>query len=177
MASKKPSDHGTGIPLHEVEALARVLLSRRYRSFSRVRKDRKSFESGKSGRKQNHSEQPRWTQSSCDAPTLFFLISFSEALSAWRSVFVPVRFGSGYDQISRRKPIIRTHLLSEKGSDYMDVVPVAGLEPARISPPHFECGTSTNSITPAFHSKIQLPMLPQRNRGDIVEGHESKRTY
>ena len=26
MASKKPSDHGTGIPLHEVEALARVLL-------------------------------------------------------------------------------------------------------------------------------------------------------
>ncbi len=29
------------------------------------------------------------------------------------------------------------------------MVPVAGLEPARISPPHFECGTSTNSITPA----------------------------
>lgn len=26
MASKKPSDHGTGIPFHEVEALARVLL-------------------------------------------------------------------------------------------------------------------------------------------------------
>ena len=26
MAKKKPNDHGTGIPLHEVEALARVLL-------------------------------------------------------------------------------------------------------------------------------------------------------
>lgn len=26
MAKKKPSDHGTGIPLHEVKALARVLL-------------------------------------------------------------------------------------------------------------------------------------------------------
>ena len=26
MASKKLNDHGTGIPLHEVEALARVLL-------------------------------------------------------------------------------------------------------------------------------------------------------
>ena len=26
MASKKPSDHSTGIPLHEIEALARVLL-------------------------------------------------------------------------------------------------------------------------------------------------------
>ena len=26
MASRKPSDHGTGSPIHEVEALARVLL-------------------------------------------------------------------------------------------------------------------------------------------------------
>lgn len=26
MAKKKPNDHGTGIPLHEVEALARILL-------------------------------------------------------------------------------------------------------------------------------------------------------
>ncbi|WP_202620962.1 hypothetical protein [Pseudoflavonifractor sp. 524-17] len=26
MVKKKPNDHGTGIPLHEVEALARVLL-------------------------------------------------------------------------------------------------------------------------------------------------------
>lgn len=26
MTKKKPNDHGTGIPLHEVEALARILL-------------------------------------------------------------------------------------------------------------------------------------------------------
>ena len=26
MAKKKPNDHGTGIPLHEVEELARILL-------------------------------------------------------------------------------------------------------------------------------------------------------
>ncbi|MBO5016103.1 MAG: hypothetical protein J6C92_09865 [Bacteroidaceae bacterium] len=26
MAKKQPNDHGTGIPLHEVEALARILL-------------------------------------------------------------------------------------------------------------------------------------------------------
>ena len=26
MATKKPNDHGIGIPLHEVEALARILL-------------------------------------------------------------------------------------------------------------------------------------------------------
>ena len=29
------------------------------------------------------------------------------------------------------------------------MVPVAGLEPARIAPPHFECGASANSATPA----------------------------
>lgn len=33
MASKNPSDHGTGIPLHEVEALARVLLPEIQRFF------------------------------------------------------------------------------------------------------------------------------------------------
>ena len=33
MASKKTSDHGTGIPLHEVEALARVLLPEIQRFF------------------------------------------------------------------------------------------------------------------------------------------------
>ena len=105
--------------------------SRRYRSFSRARKDRRSFESGKSGGKQNHNEQPSWAQSSCDAPN--FLISFSEALSVWRSASVPVHFGSGYAQISRRKPIIRTHLLSEKGSDYVGLVRLKGLEPTRIA--------------------------------------------
>ena len=33
MASKNPSDHGTGIPLHEVEALARILLPEIQRFF------------------------------------------------------------------------------------------------------------------------------------------------
>lgn len=33
MAKKKPGDCGTGIPLHEVEALARVLLPEMQKSF------------------------------------------------------------------------------------------------------------------------------------------------
>ena len=33
MASKKPSDYGTGIPLHEVEALARVLFPEIHKFF------------------------------------------------------------------------------------------------------------------------------------------------
>ena len=33
------------------------------------------------------------------------------------------------------------------------VIQVVGLEPTRVSPPHFECGASTNSATPA-HSRL-----------------------
>lgn len=33
MASKNPNNHGTGIPLHEVEALARVLLPKMQKFF------------------------------------------------------------------------------------------------------------------------------------------------
>ena len=68
------------------------------------------------------------------APALFsFMGSASSSVgpSALRWAFAPPRFGSGCFRIGQRKPIIRTHLLSEKGSDYMGLVPVAGLEPAR----------------------------------------------
>ena len=87
------------------------------------------------------------------APALFAFMgsaSSSGGLSAWRWVCAPPRFGSGCFRIGQRKPIIRTHPLSEKGSDYMGLVPVVGLEPTRgISPTDFESVTSTNSITPA----------------------------
>lgn len=43
---KKPNDYGTGIPLHEVEALARVLLPE-IQAFLRARRGRGSFGSGK----------------------------------------------------------------------------------------------------------------------------------
>ena len=49
MAKKKPNDYGTGIPLHEVEALARVF-SQRCRNSLRARKGRGSFWSGKKSR-------------------------------------------------------------------------------------------------------------------------------
>ena len=35
------------------------------------------------------------------------------------------------------------------------MVPVAGLEPARIAPPHFECGAFANFATPASVTVIQ----------------------
>ncbi|MDE7171678.1 MAG: hypothetical protein K2O11_07370 [Oscillospiraceae bacterium] len=63
------------------------------------------------------------------------------------SLFQPSRFGSQLALypvaeigafVSVKKPIIRTHLLSEKGSDYMGLVPVAGLEPARLAALDFE---------------------------------------
>ena len=68
------------------------------------------------------------------APALFaFMGSVSSfgGLSASRSASVPPHFGNGCFHIGQRKPIIRTHPLSETGSDYMGLVPVTGLEPVR----------------------------------------------
>ena len=56
-----------------------------------------------------------------DVPALFLFMlpaSFSSALSAWRTASAPPHFGNKCFRIGQRKPIIRTHLLSEKGSDY-----------------------------------------------------------
>lgn len=57
-----------------------------------------------------------------DVPALFLFMlpaSFSSALSAWRTASAPPHFGNKCFRIGQRKPIIRTHPLSEKGSDYM----------------------------------------------------------
>ena len=43
--------------------------------------------------------------------------------------------------------------LNSVSSGLKILVPVAGLEPARIAPPHFECGASANSATPARRSR------------------------
>ena len=52
------------------------------------------------------------------------------------------------------------------------VVPVAGVEPARvISPTDFESASSANSNTPASHILSHLPMPHPRKRRDIMEGH------
>jgi len=49
---KKPNDYGTGIPYHEVEALA-ASCSRRYRRFLRVRRGSGNTPSGKQGTRPN----------------------------------------------------------------------------------------------------------------------------
>ena len=52
------------------------------------------------------------------------------------------------------------------------VVPVAGVEPARvISPTDFESASSANSNTPASIILSHLPMPHPRKRRDIMEGH------
>ena len=59
------------------------------------------------------------------------LLSSSVGLSAWRWAFASPHFGSRCFRSGQRKAIIRTHRLSETGSDYMGLVPVVGLEPTR----------------------------------------------
>ena len=103
-----------------------------------------------SGRPNKKSKRTGRTQSSHDAPALFLPISFFAALSAWMSLSAPGRFGSGYPQISRRKQIIRTHLLSEKGSDYMVVVRPRGLEPLPVARMEPKSIVYTNFTTGAY---------------------------
>lgn len=49
---KKPNDYGTGIPYHEVEALARILLPE-IQAFLRVRRGSGNTPSGKQGTRPN----------------------------------------------------------------------------------------------------------------------------
>lgn len=76
----------------------------------------------RSGRqKQNKNEKGGRTVKTI-APALFAFMGSafsSEGLSASRSACAPPRFGSGCFHIGQRKPMIRTHPLSETGSDYM----------------------------------------------------------
>ena len=56
------------------------------------------------------------------------------------------------------------------------VVPVVGLEPTLPKEPHFECGTSANSITPAWAqpncaATSIITILP----GDVKENMEKKK--
>ena len=81
------------------------------------------------------------------APALFAFMgsaSSSVGLSAWRSTCAPPRFGSGCARTAQRKPIIRTHPLSETGSDYMGLVRLTGVEPVR----------------PSGHKHLKLASLP-----------------
>ena len=68
------------------------------------------------------------------APALFAFmgsLSSSVGLSAWRWACAVPRCGSRCFRNGQRKAIIRTHRLSETGSDYIGLVRVTGLEPAR----------------------------------------------
>lgn len=68
------------------------------------------------------------------APALFAFmgsLSSSVGLSAWRWACAVPRCGSRCFRNGQRKAIIRTHRLSETGSDYIGLVRLMGLEPIR----------------------------------------------
>ena len=76
-------------------------------------------------------------------------LTFSVDLSTWSWVFVLSRCGNKDVRSAQRKQIIRTHLLSETSSDYIGLVPKAGLEPAR-------------RCRPGILSPVRLPIPPLR---------------
>ena len=67
---KKVNDYGTGIPLHEVEALARVLLPEIQRFFESG-KGSGSLQSGKRNRKRTNRTNTKGGNICNDAPALF----------------------------------------------------------------------------------------------------------
>ena len=108
----------------------------------------------KSRRSRQSKDERKGGRTVKTAASAFFcvygIIASSEGPSAWRQTCALPRCESRYFHTDRKKPIIRTHLLSETSSDYIGLVPVVGLEPTRgISPTDFESVTSANSITPA----------------------------
>ena len=63
-------------------------------------------------------------------PVFYVACSVSLDRSVWRPACAVPRRNKRF-HIGQRKPMIRTHPLSEKGSDHMVVVREAGVEPAR----------------------------------------------
>lgn len=55
MAKKKPNDHGTGIPLHEVEALARILLPQ-IQAFFESEEGRREFSKWKTNKETSQNQ-------------------------------------------------------------------------------------------------------------------------
>jgi hypothetical protein len=59
------------------------------------------------------------------------IVSFSAIPSVWKWICAARRCESMQLRNGQRKAIIRTHRQSETGSDYISLVPAAGVEPAR----------------------------------------------
>ena len=64
------------------------------------------------------------------------------------------------------------------GSDYIGLVPVAGVEPARvISPTDFESASSTNSNTPAdifLYTRTSIPRNLEGYAGGMLKTNEKQ---
>jgi site-specific DNA recombinase len=61
---------------------------------------------------------------------------------------------TGFRTAETSIPFKLFNCLAEEDSDESEMVPLAGLEPARISPPDFESGASTNFTTGAYFKHV-----------------------
>ena len=95
------------------------------------------------------------------APALFAfmgLLSSSVGLSVWRWASAVPRCGNRWFHSGQRKAIIRTHRLSETGSDYMGLVREAGVEPARPCE-HWHLKPASLPIPPLAHlANLSAPL-------------------
>ena len=95
------------------------------------------------------------------------LLSSSGDLAVWRLACAAPRCGNRCFRSGQRKAIIRTLHRLEMGSDYMGLVRLKGLEPTRIAAREPKSRMSTNSITGAYKSGMDvLPLVFHVFRGD-----------
>ena len=92
------------------------------------------------------------------APALFAfmgLLSSSVGLSVWRWASAVPRCGNRWFHSGQRKAIIRTHRLSETGSDYIGLVREAGVEPARPCE-HWHLKPASLPIPPVSYTHLYI---------------------
>lgn len=104
------------------------------------------------------------------APALFAFmgsLSSSVGLSAWRWACAVPRCGSRCFRNGQRKAIIRTHRLSETGSDYIGLVRKMGLEPTRHRHTHLKRACLPIPALPlvALTARDILAQTPRKSQG------------
>lgn len=108
------------------------------------------------------------------APALFAFmgsLSSSVGLSAWRWACAVPRCGSRCFRNGQRKAIIRTHRLSETGSDYIGLVREMGLEPT-----HHRYWLLRPARLPFRHSRREQP-LSYHEKGPAVKSPATKEVW
>ncbi len=182
MSRQKKLINKTNYPQHAIEKFARCVypdIVAFYQSEEGQREfaEWQAEQAAKKAQRKLHTTKKEVTAA---VTSVVILWAFSSVgLLAWKWEECGSRWGSRLARIARNKQIIRTRpRLGRTGSDYIGLVPVAGVEPARvISPTDFESASSTNSNTPAdifLYTRTSIPRNLEGYAGGMLKTNEKQ---